>query len=289
MAAVYVLLGLVAVVVLVRFAISSWRGLYGDDPSIDRYHHTMGLLGKMSEHETSADPSHEGALQLSERIQIPPPPPVVSTPASDSAGRGDDLVRQRSWLLERTRQQLRRIDHEVTREPADESTDPERSGREGARRRFSKIALASLVALGLAAGLALILDLPGRPRTSPPANSGAIRETTPSRSKPVTWASSTTSTTTSTLPASGARGGAPSLSALVPTSGVVDQSVTLTGSGFESANGTVVVTFNGQPTPTRCANERQCTATVPTELDVTAVVRVQTESGKSNGLAFRYR
>ncbi len=65
----------------------------------------------------------------------------------------------------------------------------------------------------------------------------------------------------------------------------------LVGSNFLSANGRILVTFDGVAAPTRCPSPERCLATVPPAREGArlAQVVVHTESGASNALAFHYR
>jgi hypothetical protein len=66
--------------------------------------------------------------------------------------------------------------------------------------------------------------------------------------------------------------------------------VTISGTGFFSPDGQVVVTFGGVVSPTRCPVEQRCTAiapALPAGRSVPVVVR--TEAGSSRPVAFSYR
>lgn len=96
------------------------------------------------------------------------------------------------------------------------------------------------------------------------------------------------STTTTSTTAGGSSG--PTITALDPPQGSAGRSVTIRGRGLFSANGSIVVTFEGRVALTRCPTEQRCIATVPTAPhgSFVATVRVRTASGLSNALAFRY-
>ncbi len=98
---------------------------------------------------------------------------------------------------------------------------------------------------------------------------------------------STTSTTSTTAPP----GERPVISALDPASGAPGSSVSISGSRFYSADGRILVTFDGRVTATRCPSEALCVATVPPPPpgSTTASVEVVTQSGQSNSLVYRYR
>jgi len=78
------------------------------------------------------------------------------------------------------------------------------------------------------------------------------------------------------------------LAALSPAAASAGASVTISGTGFIGTNGYVAATFNGRVVPTRCPSEERCIATVPAGLSGSVTVRLQTASGRSNGLTFRY-
>ncbi len=89
------------------------------------------------------------------------------------------------------------------------------------------------------------------------------------------------------------------VTALAPSSGAPGDSVTITGGGFLSADGTILVRFGGVVAPTRCPEPSTCVATVPAAAPAatgtaggvpagTVPVTVTTTAGTSNALAFRY-
>jgi hypothetical protein len=85
-------------------------------------------------------------------------------------------------------------------------------------------------------------------------------------------------------------GDAPLISALRPSTGNAGTELVVTGSGFHSPSGVIVVTFDGAAAPTRCPSQGQCLATVPhLTAPARALVRVTTDAGSSNALAFSYR
>jgi hypothetical protein len=79
----------------------------------------------------------------------------------------------------------------------------------------------------------------------------------------------------------------PRIYSLTPATGSAGQTLTVSGSGFLSANGSIVATFGSQTTQTSCPTSDQCFVTVPPGSN-TAVVRITTESGVSNPLTFHY-
>lgn len=81
--------------------------------------------------------------------------------------------------------------------------------------------------------------------------------------------------------------GAPQLVALRPASGRAGASVTISGIRLQSASGVILATFNGIAASTRCPTTSECLATVPVGIGAGAlVVRVRTDTGRSNGLVF---
>ena len=104
-----------------------------------------------------------------------------------------------------------------------------------------------------------------------------------------TSATSTTSTTT-TLAGAGSTAGGPVISSLEPPSGHAGDQVTVAGSRLYSADGTIVVTFDGNPAPTHCPSEERCIVTVPPPPrgSTSAVVRLETPTGLSNTETFVY-
>lgn len=81
--------------------------------------------------------------------------------------------------------------------------------------------------------------------------------------------------------------GAPQLVALRPASGRAGASVTISGTRLQSASGVILATFNGVAASTRCPTTSECLATVPAGVGAGAlVVRVRTDTGRSNGLVF---
>jgi hypothetical protein len=80
------------------------------------------------------------------------------------------------------------------------------------------------------------------------------------------------------------------ISAVIPSSGVSGQHVTIFGNDLVGPGGYLVATFDGSPVPTSCPSEQQCSAVVPPrppDTDTTAV-RLRTDRGASNAITFRY-
>ena len=83
----------------------------------------------------------------------------------------------------------------------------------------------------------------------------------------------------------------PVLLEISPASGPAGQRVTLRGRGFFSADGQITVTFGAAQAPVACPSETTCHATVPSRpgtSSATVPVRVSTETGRSNSVAFSY-
>lgn len=94
---------------------------------------------------------------------------------------------------------------------------------------------------------------------------------------------------TSALPPSTGAGNL-TISALKPATGASGSQVTILGGHLFGPGGYLVATFDGSPVPTSCPSESECIATVPpASLGTTATVRLETHTGMSNGLRFRYR
>ncbi len=84
-------------------------------------------------------------------------------------------------------------------------------------------------------------------------------------------------------------GAPPVLTALSAKSGELGQTITLSGTGFFSANGLIVATFGTHPAPTQCPTRKECFVTVPTRAKLSGVykLRLHTESGTSNAFSFK--
>lgn len=82
--------------------------------------------------------------------------------------------------------------------------------------------------------------------------------------------------------------GAPVISALSPASGRGGQKVSISGSDFLSADGTITAYFGTQPAPTACPSATQCSTTAPAGLSGEVMVRIHTEGGISNAKPFSY-
>lgn len=93
-----------------------------------------------------------------------------------------------------------------------------------------------------------------------------------------------------TSPAPGAPG-APVIASIRPARGRAGQTVSITGRGIVSGNGTIVALFGSTAAPTQCPTERGCRVVVP-PLKATGssstFVRLQTAAGLSNAVRFQY-
>jgi hypothetical protein len=92
-----------------------------------------------------------------------------------------------------------------------------------------------------------------------------------------------TSVSTTNLPST------PVLDSIAPEAGSAGGQLTLVGTGFFSASGSVVATFDAKTVPTACPSEQRCVATIPSEPGSTAVVEIETSSATSNAMIFTYR
>lgn len=99
--------------------------------------------------------------------------------------------------------------------------------------------------------------------------------------------SDTTSTTASPAPSAG---GPPAIISLTPVTGGPGTPVTVTGSGFLSADGSIVAHVDGQVAPTSCPDQTTCTVTVPSLPGGpgTVPVTVTTDAGTSAPASFSY-
>ena len=94
---------------------------------------------------------------------------------------------------------------------------------------------------------------------------------------------------TTTLPISTGAGNLV-ISSLTPPAGSSGTQITILGKHLFGPGGYLAVVFNGSAVPTRCPSETECTAVVPpASRGTTAIVRVQSHAGISNGLTFRYQ
>ena len=86
-------------------------------------------------------------------------------------------------------------------------------------------------------------------------------------------------------------GSTPFISAIQPNSGVAGQSITISGARLVSPDGSIVAMFGNAFAATACPSEQQCVVTVPsnTSRQASALVRLRTAVGYSNGVRFRYR
>lgn len=146
--------------------------------------------------------------------------------------------------------------------------------------------LVVLFALVAAASLATLVALRGRPSWFVGLRDIASPTLPPTASRPI--ASRHVAGPSTTPPTSTAA--SLSISALVPSSGVSGEHVTILGSDLVGPGGYLVATFNGSPVPTSCPSEQQCDAVVPPRPHRAGevVVRLRSEIGFSNALSFRY-
>ncbi|MCU1489613.1 MAG: hypothetical protein JWM85_1018 [Acidimicrobiaceae bacterium] len=277
MAAVYVLLALVLVVVLVGV----FRRLSGGSRSITKYHKALDVLGELSERgqtEGSAAAPAPQPLPKQARsglaspvsthspapTRAPTPPPSTERPLIVF---NDEAVPDQGARAEVPGKRLR---------PS--------AGRSPRDRRLVLIGLLLAVA-GVATGVVLSDSSATRPLgTRPITRHGAPSSHEGSVGSGSTAQTSTSSTTT-TLGISSSK---TVLSSLTPDVASAGQSVTLYGSNFSSSNGVIIATFDGRAAPTRCPTEQKCVITVPPGLSGTVTVRLRTATGTSNGLSFRY-
>jgi IPT/TIG domain len=81
----------------------------------------------------------------------------------------------------------------------------------------------------------------------------------------------------------------PHITSVTPSSGAGGIHVTIVGTNLRSNNGVVFGAFNGNGSYTRCSLVTKCDVLVPNYLSGTVRVRIHTQSGYSNPLAFTYR
>jgi hypothetical protein len=91
-----------------------------------------------------------------------------------------------------------------------------------------------------------------------------------------------------TLPTTPGTPGGPTITSISPSQGPAGTSVAVTGTGFFSPDGSVLVAFGGTTAPTSCSSQTACRATVPSGTGV-VVVTVTTQKGTSNGVPFTYQ
>jgi IPT/TIG domain len=80
---------------------------------------------------------------------------------------------------------------------------------------------------------------------------------------------------------------------MTPAAGVTGQAVTLTGAGLFSPDGLITVRFGNAIASTVCPDQNTCRVKVPVLTSrpggpTPVTVTVTTDTGTSNGLAFRY-
>ena len=120
-----------------------------------------------------------------------------------------------------------------------------------------------------------------------PTGSGTGAGHTTTTRAPTTNARSVTTTPTTVAPAPG---GGPAILSLSPAVGGPGTPLTVTGSGFLSADGTIVAEVDGQAAPTSCADQTTCTVTVPSlpGASGSVPVTVTTAAGTSAPASFSY-
>jgi hypothetical protein len=172
---------------------------------------------------------------------------------------------------------------------------------DGRRRLLIGLVLVVAVALvGVCGALAISLANRGGGTAAVPSTSATTVATSPARTvhhraaasaSPTTSPPASTPRTSAPPSAAGSATNAPVLAALDPSTGVAGQTVTISGSNFLSADGTIQASFGGQLAPIDCPNQDTCTVTVPTapagppgQVPVT----VTTPTGASNSLTFTY-
>lgn len=166
----------------------------------------------------------------------------------------------------------------------------------GAAVLVAGVALAAAVASGSGGGADSSTTLPavhtptgGTPNatTAPahPTGSGGAGHTTTTK---VPTAGARPVTTTTPPPAH--PGGGPAIVSLSPVTGGPGTPLTVTGSGFLSADGTIVAEVDGRAAPTSCADQTTCTVTVPSlpGASGSVPVTVSTAAGTSAPASFTY-
>lgn len=294
MIVIYVLLGALALVTLIRIGYRP----HTPTRSIDRYHRAMEALGGIG-----------GQAEPSSVTTAPAQRPRVAQPAvlepAEPVERGDAATGNPADATSRISAEAQSsqpvlVDEEIlvarfaTARAEPSSSQP--AIRQAAHHlrshhayRFALVGML-IAAVATTGGLELgesrapnavrIAASRARPDRSP-------RPTVPHRVParvPTVTPRAITATTASRPKAIG-----PVLSSLTPDAGVAGQTVTLTGSGFTSANGTIVAMFDSRPMPTRCPSEQRCLVTVLPVLPGSVLVRLQTESASSNTLIFHNR
>lgn len=141
----------------------------------------------------------------------------------------------------------------------------------------------------------------GRGSHSPPAFSGRVGAISPASTSGTTAPPPATSSAppagTGTAPpasapaAASAAGRAPVIASISPSSGTAGGTVTLTGNGFYSPSGTVVVLFGQVQAPVSCPSQQSCVVIVPPRSPATPAkepVTIATDSGRSAPVKFTY-
>ena len=225
----------------------------------------------------------------------------VRTP---SAGSGRSLTGGRPAERDLNPRALEAMAHAVARSRQTPGPSENRGRRPDTDRRERRLRVSVVVtaAAVLVAGVALAAadasgsggDL-GSPTTSPPVHApaapahptdsgdGAGHTTTTPGAQSVT-------TTSTTVPPPQTRGVGPAIASLFPATGGPGTPLTVTGSGFLSADGTIVAEVDGQAAPTSCADQTTCTVTVPSLPGASGSVPVTviTAAGTSAPASFSY-
>jgi hypothetical protein len=290
-----VVLGVIGLLVVV-FVLSSGRRVADRRRSIERYHRAMDVLGEISGHGQSV--RRVDVATPDADVADPPPKVAPSVPRVEPPFAGREVVDSASSTAFTS---------------SDEGQYPTQPGRVATSRalpwsrhkatsrllpfrRLVPVAVVAVTVLAIVgAGVALVSSSgPSRHSAAPlsrvssehPARPRAVARSTSSATTPSTSTTTPFTTSSTTVVSSGS--GTLALAALSPDAATAGKSVTLSGSGFIGANGYVAATFDGRVVPTRCPSDEMCIATVPAGLSGSVTVRLQTTSGRSNGLTFRY-
>jgi len=258
--------------------VSRWS--LGKKNETERYLRALDVLGELRAHKEKvarANPSKQPQPRSDTQVvgQVPPMSPQQSgTSRSFDSRTREDLARAGARLVF--------VDEELLGDASEKIEDKKtsyfaRRRSEKAfspRRRYRHVMSAAVIAL---VGTTIGLTLSGSLSTHPSRAIGqkVRRATSASKKAPPTITSTPKSASV------------PTMYSLTPAVGSAGETVTVSGSGFLSANGSIVATFGSQIAPTSCPTENQCFVTVPPGSN-SAVVRIRTESGTSNPLTFRY-
>jgi hypothetical protein len=292
-------------------------GGFGARRSARRYHRALDVLGEMRdpEHEHGENsPAIAPQPGLPDPPPEPPPPARTAPPGPVAEAERDDPARPAFVFTDSAlapplpppapkrrllgRRSTPAVDDAavLVRPPVRERTEPPagRAPIEGARpdRRPSVRPPAGRVPRRQRAPRWMVFAVPVLVAivavivvASVSSNHGAIPPPPPSH--PTTTSTSTTTTSTSTTTTLPIKSTVPVLSALSPSSGTAGGELTISGSGFQSSDGRIIVRFNGAGTLTSCPSVNECVARIPAGTG-TAQVDVVTAAGKSNVLTFTY-